>query len=209
MERALYTGDTPHRGDRIRFVATPIPGAYLVEIEPVSDARGYFARSFCRQEFEAMGFTANIVQCNVSRNLKRGTLRGMHFQAAPYAEAKYVSCIRGAIYDVIIDLRSDSPTYTCHFARELRAEDHSHLYIPEGCAHGFQTLEDGSEVFYQMMACYQPDAARGVRWDDPAFGIPWPIQNPFISEKDAKYPDFRSESGCHAGSLAREKGAVD
>ncbi|NYT04899.1 MAG: dTDP-4-keto-6-deoxy-D-glucose epimerase [Methanomicrobiales archaeon] len=174
----------------MRFVATPVPGAYLIEIEPVWDERGYFARSFCRDEFGALGLPGTIMQCNISRNAKRGTLRGMHYQAAPYAEAKYVSCIRGSIYDVIIDLRPDSPAFCDHFACELRAEDHSHLFIPEGCAHGFQALEDGSEVFYQMMACYHPGAARGVRWDDPAFAIPWPIPDPVMSPRDAGYPDF-------------------
>jgi dTDP-4-dehydrorhamnose 3,5-epimerase len=175
------------------FTATPLAGASLVELERREDERGFFARTWCRREFEAHGLDGGLVQCSLSRNRRRGTLRGMHWQAPPHGEAKLVRCTRGAIWDVIIDLRPDSPTYTKHFAAELTAETGRALYIPEGFAHGFLTLADDVDVFYQMSAFYEPSAARGVRWNDPAFGIAWPVVEPILHPRDASYPDFTPE----------------
>lgn len=174
----------------MKFVPTPLGGAFVIEPERVADERGFFARTFCRDEFGAHGLQQDFVQCNVSFNAKRGILRGMHFQLAPHAEVKLVRCTRGAIFDVIIDLRRDSPTYTRWFGVELDSENRQLLYIPAGFAHGFQTLADGSEVFYQMGAMYRADAGRGVRWNDPVFGIAWPLTDPVLSARDASYPDF-------------------
>jgi dTDP-4-dehydrorhamnose 3,5-epimerase len=156
----------------------------------LQDERGFFARSFSQDEFEAHGLKTHSVQCNVSYNHKKGTLRGMHYQAAPFAEAKLVRCTMGAVYDVIVDLRPDSLTFMQWIAAELSANNRRMFYIPEGLAHGFQTLEDGSEVFYQMTEVYHPECARGVRCDDPAFGIEWPLPVSVISAKDKTYPDF-------------------
>lgn len=172
----------------MKFVETALPGACVIEMEPIRDERGFFARSFCREEFAAHGLNPGLVQCSVSFNEKRGTLRGMHWQAKPHEEAKLVRCTLGAIYDVILDLRPDSPAFRHWIAVELSAENHRALYIPEGCAHGFQTLADNSEVFYQMSGFYHPGCARGVRWDDPAFGIEWPVAEPILSRKDRDYP---------------------
>ena len=169
------------------FTETKLKGAFVIEIEPIEDERGYFARSFCQKEFEKHGLNPCIAQCNISFNKKKGTLRGMHYQAEPYPEAKLVRCIMGSIYDVIIDLRIDSPTYCEWFAVELSADGSKMIYIPEGYAHGFQTLEDNTEVFYQMSEFYNPDVARGVRWDDPAFNIDWPLGDKIISVKDQTY----------------------
>jgi dTDP-4-dehydrorhamnose 3,5-epimerase len=173
------------------FKETKLKGAYIIELEPIKDERGFFARTFCQKEFTKYNLNSHIVQCNISFNKKRGTLRGMHYQVAPYEEAKLVSCIRGAIYDVIIDLRPDSPTYCQWFAVELSSEDYKMLYVPKGFAHGFQTLEDNTVVFYQMSEFYHPECARGARWDDKAFGIEWPISVKIISEKDLSYKDFK------------------
>ncbi len=169
------------------FTETRLKGAHIIDIERRCDDRGFFGRSFCQNEFASHGLKTAVAQCNVSFNTKKGTLRGMHFQLPPRAEAKLVRCTRGAIYDVIIDLRPESPTYCEWISVELTADNCRMLYIPEGWAHGFQTLENDSEVFYQMFEFYAPDQARGVRWDDPAFGITWPIPNPVISEKDRTY----------------------
>ena len=174
------------------FKQTDLKGAYIVELEAIEDKRGFFARSFCRKEFEKYGLTSNIVQCNISYNKKKGTLRGMHYQVKPHEEAKIVSCVKGSIYDVIIDLRPDSPSYYQWFAVELSAENYRMLYIPEGFAHGFQTLEDNTVVFYQMSKFYHPECAVGVRWDDPAFNIEWPDDERIISFKDLQYPDVSS-----------------
>jgi len=173
------------------FTETTLKGAFVIELEKHEDERGFFARTFCRKEFEAHGLNSNLVQCNISFNKKKGTLRGMHYQIAPYQEAKLVSCLRGAIYDVIIDLRADSPTYCQWFAVKLSAEDYNMLYVPEDFAHGFQTLEDDTVVFYQMSEFYHPECARGVRWDDRTFGIKWPLSNRIMSKKDLSYLDFR------------------
>ena len=173
------------------FTETTLKGAFVVELEKHEDERGFFARTFCRKEFEAHGLNPNLVQCNISYNTKKGTLRGMHYQVAPYQEAKLISCIRGAIYDVVIDLRAESPTYCQWFAVELSAKNYKMLYVPENFAHGFQTLEDNTVVFYQMSEFYHPECARGVGWDDPAFGIKWPLSNRVVSKRDLSYPDFR------------------
>lgn len=176
----------------MKFGSTPLPGAMVLDLERREDERGFFARSFCQREFEAQGLDPAVVQCNISFNRRRGTLRGMHWQAEPHGEAKLIRVTRGALWDVIVDLRPGSPTYSRWFGVELTAENHRALYIPAGFAHGFQTLVDDVEVFYQMSAFYVPDAQRGVRWDDPAFGIDWPIRPPFLSERDATYPDFQT-----------------
>ena len=175
----------------MKFIETKLKGTYIIELEPMEDERGFFARSFCQKEFKKHGLNPRIVQCNISFNKKRGTLRGMHYQVSPYEEAKLVSCIRGAIYDVIIDLRQDSPTYCQWFAVELTEENYKMLYIPKGFAHGFQTLEDNTVVFYQMSEFYYPECARGVRWDDSTFEIEWPLSEQVMSKKDLSYPDFR------------------
>lgn len=194
----------------MRFIETKLRGAYIIELELVEDERGFFARSFCVREFEKHGLNHNIVQCNISYNKNKGTIRGMHYQIKPHEEAKIVSCIKGTIYDVIIDLRPDSPTYCQWFAVELTAPSsplpahssetahsspltapHKMLYIPEGFAHGFQTLEDDTVVFYQMSEFYHPECARGVRFNDQAFNIKWPIQEVTISERDRSFQDFK------------------
>lgn len=174
----------------MRFTETPLAGAFVVEVEERRDERGFFARSYCALEFEAHGIAMPVAQCNVSFNHRRGTVRGMHFQIAPAAECKLVRCTRGAIQDVIVDLRQESPTRGRWFGVELSADNHRGLYIPDGFAHGFQTLTDDAEVFYQMSEFFSPDHARGVRWNDPAFGIMWPLEVTSISEKDQIYPDY-------------------
>ena len=176
----------------MRFTPTPLAGAVVVDIEARQDVRGLFARSFCRDEFVAAGLPAEFVQSSVSYNVRRGTLRGMHFQAAPHEEPKLVRCTRGAIHDVIVDLRRDSATHRRWFAVELSADSRRALYVPPGFAHGFQTLVDDTEILYQMAERYVADLARGVRWNDPAFAIEWPIANPFMSERDAAYPDYHA-----------------
>nr|WP_241697592.1 dTDP-4-dehydrorhamnose 3,5-epimerase [Mariprofundus sp. NF] len=156
----------------------------------MNDERGFFARSWCRDEFEEHGLNSNLVQCNISYNSSKGTLRGMHFQLPPHEEAKLVRCIRGAIYDVIVDLRPASPTYCQWQGVELNESNRSALYIPEGFAHGFLTLTDDAEVFYQMSSVFVPGSAAGIRWDDPTFAIHWPEQPQCLSDKDQTYPDF-------------------
>ena len=189
------------------FTETRLKGAYLIEPEILEDDRGFFARTFCQDEFKAHGLNPCIVQCNISFNKKKGTLRGMHYQAAPHEEAKLVRCTRGAIYDVIIDLRPQSPTFKQWLAVILTADapqpynlkplpstfnppPGSQLYIPEGFAHGFQTLEDDTEVFYQMSEFFHPECACGVRWDDSVFGVVWPDESHIISCQDGEYADF-------------------
>ena len=172
------------------FQPTKLQDAYLIAVEPVEDERGFFARLWCRQEFAAHGLDTKLVQCNLSFNKVRGTLRGMHYQLPPAAETKLVRCIRGAIYDVAIDLRPESPTYRQWTAVTLSAENHLAFYIPQGFAHGFQSLTDETEIFYQMSAVYAPDYARGLRWNDPAFGIDWPLPVTVMSAKDQGYSDF-------------------
>jgi dTDP-4-dehydrorhamnose 3,5-epimerase len=202
------------------FTGTKLKGAYIIDIEKLEDERGFFARSWCQKEFEAHGLNPHLVQCDISFNLKKGTLRGMHYQAAPYEEAKLVRCVRGSIYDVMVDLRPHSSTYCqwigvellgpdsqvpvhgsrlaadCSLAsgdRSLLTAHYRMLYLPEGFAHGFLTLEDSTEVFYQMSEFYVPNHARGFRWNDPGFGIEWPDKVKVISDRDAAYPDFSFE----------------
>lgn len=172
----------------MRFLPTEIEGAFLIELKPIHDERGFFARTFCRDEFAAHGLEVEIVQCNLSSNKLRGTLRGLHFQAEPVAEAKIVSCARGAIFDVIVDLRPESASYGRSFCTDLDAEQHRLLYAPKGCAHGFQTLAPDTMVAYQMTAAYRPEAAHGVRWNDPTLAIPWPLPEPILSPRDATLP---------------------
>jgi dTDP-4-dehydrorhamnose 3,5-epimerase len=172
------------------FTETKLPGAFVIEPEKHEDERGFFARSFCRPEFEAHGLNADVKQCNISFNKRKGTLRGMHFQASPFGEAKLVRCTAGSIHDVIVDLRRTSSGFKQHFGVELSARNRKMLYIPEEFAHGFQTLEDDTEVFYQMSQVYSAEHARGVRWDDPAFGIRWPEGERIMNERDRSYPDF-------------------
>lgn len=173
------------------FAEIQLNGAFLIELQRLEDERGFFARSWCKREFEQQGLYSELVQCNISFNRKRGTLRGMHYQEAPYEEIKLVRCTKGAIYDVIIDLRPDSQTFREWFSIELTDVNRKMLYIPEGFAHGFLTLKDNTEVIYQMSEFYAPGHTKGVRWNDPAFNIMWPIDVKVISEKDKKIPDFR------------------
>lgn len=175
------------------FHELEIPGAYLLEPERKEDKRGFFARTYCRRELEERGLDPTVVQCNISVNKERGTVRGMHWQAEPYPEVRLVRCTRGAVHDVILDLRPESPTFKEHYAVELDDENRLSLYIPAGCAHGFQTLADGAEVFYQMSEFYYPELARGVRWNDPAFKITWPLEVSVISDKDLSFPDFEEK----------------
>lgn len=174
----------------MNFCDTKLPGVFEIRVDPRHDERGFFARSWCKKEFEEHGLNPTLVQCNVSFNARAGTLRGLHYQAPPYPEAKLVRCTRGTIYDVVVDLRPDSPTFKRWIGVELTYRDRNMVYVPEGCAHGFVTLEDESEVFYQMSEFYHPDLARGVRWDDPAFGIEWPVAATQMSERDRDYPNF-------------------
>jgi dTDP-4-dehydrorhamnose 3,5-epimerase len=176
----------------MRFTALPLPGAVLVRLEPHRDERGFFARSFCEQEFAAAGLPTAWPQMNISFNARAGTVRGMHFQHPPHEEPKLVRCVRGAIQDVIIDLRPGSATLGQHVSARLDADNGDALYVPPGFAHGFQTLADDTEVLYLMGAMFEPAAQDGVRWDDPAFGIAWPLPVAAISERDRAYPDFRS-----------------
>jgi dTDP-4-dehydrorhamnose 3,5-epimerase len=175
------------------FHETRLKGAYEIELELHRDERGSFGRTYCWREFEAHGLNPRLVQCNVSCNRARGTLRGMHYQEAPHQEAKLIRCTRGAVYDVIIDLRPESPTFRGWIAVELSGQPgrpSGMLYVPAGFAHGFQTLEDDTEVFYQMSEFYAPEAAQGFRWNDPAFAVEWPEPVRVISDRDRRYPDF-------------------
>jgi len=169
------------------FLETPIKGAYVIELEKHEDERGFFARSWCTEEFATKGLDTRLVQCNISSNKKKGTLRGLHYQLPPQAETKLVRCIKGALYDVIVDLRADSPTFLKWFGVDLTAGNYRMLYIPQRFAHGFQTLEDGTEIFYQMSEFYAPAAARGLRWNDPRLAIAWPEADRTISKKDMEY----------------------
>lgn len=176
----------------MKFTEMALPGAWLIDIEPVKDERGFFARTWCQREFAEHGLVASLVQCGMSYNKTKGTLRGMHYQTEPHAEAKLIRCTLGVIYDVIVDLRSSSATYKKYAGVELSAENRRMLYVPPGIAHGFLTLTDGCEVLYQMSEFHQPDQARGVRWNDPAFAIRWPDDVRVVSERDRHYPDFSS-----------------
>jgi len=176
----------------MKLEPTPLPGAYVVRLERIEDERGWFARTYDPEPLREAGIDPTNVQCSVSFNARAGTLRGMHFQEAPHAEDKLVRCTRGAVYDVIVDLRPESPSYCRWFAVELTPDNSLELLVPKGFAHGFQTLADATEVHYQMSYPFVPGAGRGVRWDDPAFGIEWrPAERLVMSERDASYPDFR------------------
>ena len=172
------------------FTETPLRGAYLIDLEKHGDDRGFFARTFCEKEFSTHGLATRFVQASTSFSADKGTLRGMHYQLAPWAETKLVRCTGGALYDVILDLREGSPTFGQSFGAELTAENRRMMYVPKGFAHGFITLADGTEVSYLIDEFYAPDHGRGVRWDDPRFAIWWPAQPAVISEKDRRYPDF-------------------
>ena len=186
MNHTAITHTTMH------FTPTPLDGAWLVDLEPVSDERGFFARTWCAREFESRGLVARIAQCSVSFNRRAGTLRGMHFQTPAHEETKVVRCTRGAAHDVIIDLRPGSATLGRWFAAELTAANHRGLYVPAGFAHGFQTLVDDTEIVYQISEFHEPSSARGVRWDDPAFAIAWPsAASRTISPRDLGFADFQ------------------
>lgn len=174
----------------MKFTQTKLPGVFIVDIEPASDERGFFARSWCKDQFKEHGLNTNLSQCGISFNHKKGTLRGMHYQAEPHGEVKLVRCTRGTIFDVAVDLRQNSPTFKQWVGVVLSAENHRMLYIPEGLAHGLLTLEPNTEIFYQISTPYVPESARGVRWDDPAFKINWPENPSLIADRDAGYPDF-------------------
>ncbi len=176
----------------MKFTETSLPGAFLIDVEPIYDERGFFARTWCRREFEAHGLVTALAQCSLSFNRFKGTLRGMHYQAPPNDEAKIMTCRAGAVFDVIIDLRADSPTFKRWLGVELTAADRRMLYAPPGFAHGFLTLEDDTEIAYQISAFYAPEGGRGIRWNDPAFGIQWPGPVRVISPRDQRYPDFAS-----------------
>lgn len=172
----------------MRFTETSLPGAFIIDLEQRADPRGFFARSFCAAEFEAHGLKPAVVQCNLSFNHRRGTLRGMHFQVAPALEAKLVRCTRGAVHDVIVDMRPTSPTYMQHIGVELSAENRRALYVPEMFAHGYQSLTDDAEVTYQVSTTYTPECERGLRYDDPALAIAWPLPVSVMSDKDRSWP---------------------
>jgi dTDP-4-dehydrorhamnose 3,5-epimerase len=174
----------------MRFVATPIEGAFIIELELIEDERGFFSRTYCRDEFEMHGLEPDLVQCSISQNKQRGTVRGMHYQNEPHAEAKLVRCTQGAIYDAIVDIRQKSATYKRWFGVELTAENHRALYIPKGVAHGFQTLSDNTEVLYQMSEFFHPECSFGFCWNDASFQVAWPEPVRVISKRDMSYPTF-------------------
>ncbi|WP_020592690.1 dTDP-4-dehydrorhamnose 3,5-epimerase family protein [Kiloniella laminariae] len=174
----------------MKFLSTDIKGLFLCELEPISDERGFFSRAFCGKEFSEKATDFTVSQINLSGNVNRGTLRGLHYQGVPVPDPKVVRCIRGAVWDVVVDLRQNSPSYLKWIGAELTADNRKAFVIPGGCAHGFLTLEDNSELLYLMGADFVPELARGQRWDDPAFGIEWPEKPLVISERDANYPDY-------------------
>ena len=186
----------------MRFEETRLRGAWVIEPVPAYDDRGFFARTFCAREYAEHGLVASFVQNSTSHSVARGTLRGMHFQRAPHGEVKVVSCLQGAIWDVIIDLRQDSPTYRQWLGVELTGQNRRQLYVPEGFAHGFQTLSDNAEAGYLISAFYAPQAASGVRYDDPAFGIEWPLRVNSISDRDRTWPDFTDDAVAPASPAA-------
>ncbi|MDH3599760.1 MAG: dTDP-4-dehydrorhamnose 3,5-epimerase [Candidatus Tectomicrobia bacterium] len=178
----------------MHFSPTALPDAYIIDLQPHQDERGFFARAWCQQEFAKYGLSTQLAQCNMALSHRAGTLRGMHYQISPHEESKLVRCTKGALYDVIIDLRLHSVTYLQWIGVELTANNYRMLYVPEGFAHGYQTLCDETEVFYQVSQCYQPGAEQAVRWNDPAFSIEWPETNDrTMSDKDRNWPDFSSQ----------------
>lgn len=176
----------------MKFKESQVAGAFIVDIEPLGDDRGFFSRAWCAREFQQHNLSVELVQANISYNRHKGTLRGLHYQSAPHEESKLVRCTRGSIYDVVVDLRQYSPSYLKWVGVELCAENRRMLYVPQGCAHGFITLEDDTEVFYQVSAFYTPEAEDGARYDDPSFDIEWPVPVSVISEKDANWPTYKS-----------------
>ena len=174
----------------MRFTELQLKGAFLIEIDRIEDERGFFARSYCRDEFSTHSLAFSFAQCNISFNTRKNTLRGLHYQAEPSSEDKLIRCTRGAIYDVIVDLRPGSPTYRQWVSTELTAENGAMIYAPKMFAHGFKTLCDDTEVFYQMSECYDQTAAQGVRWNDPSLSIRWPPGDPILSDRDRNYPDL-------------------
>lgn len=190
MGSALRGGNPGNKGLRLIFTETPLSGAYCIDPEQHTDFRGFFARTWSVEEFAAHGLDARVSHNSIAFNHKRGTLRGIHYQLPPFAEAKLVRCTLGAIYDVIIDLRRDSPTFLRHFGVELTHKNRRALYVPAGFAHGCQCLVDDTEITYVITEQFSPAHARGVRWNDPAFGITWPIPDPIILDRDAAWPDF-------------------
>jgi len=176
------------------FEKTDFEGVYIIEIEKQIDERGFFARSWDKNDFEENGLNSKLTQCNISLNNKKGTLRGMHYQIKPYQETKLIRCTQGRLFDVIIDLRIDSKSFKKWLNIELNEENYKMLYVPEGFAHGFQTLEDNTEIFYQMTQNYMPNFANGIRWNDPMFNINWPIKEPILSEKDQRFTDFNQKN---------------
>ena len=174
----------------MKFTETKIHGVFVIELEKHEDDRGWFARAWCCEEFTAHGLPTDLAQTNLSHNAQRGTVRGMHFQTAPHAEAKLVRCVAGGVHDIALDLRPESPTFKQFVATELSADNGRAVFLPEGIAHGFQTLTDDATLFYQMGAPYAPEFARGVRWDDATFQIEWPIAEAIVCERDAAFPDF-------------------
>lgn len=178
------------------FTETKLKGVFIIEPERREDERGFFARAFCREEFRSHGLKTEFLQCSISYNKMKGTLRGMHYQASPHEEAKLVRCTRGAIYDVALDLRPGSATLRQWAATGLSADNRRMFYVPEGCAHGFQTLEDDTEIFYQISTPFHPESSRGVRWNDPAFAIDWPLPNPILSVRDSGLPEVSAGGGA-------------
>jgi len=191
----------------MKVIATWLGGAFIIEPERHEDDRGFFARTWCQREFESHGLESRLVQCSESLSRKKGTLRGMHYQAFPHEETKLVRCTSGSIYDVIIDLRPHSPTFRLFLAVVLTAEDRRALYFPKGFAHGFQTLEDNTVVSYQMSEFHCSGCARGVRWNDPAFGLSWPQAERTMAERDATYPDFTLAALTAPSACANEQSA--
>lgn len=179
----------------MQFTDVGLDGAYLIELEPIADARGFFARAFCANEFREVGLDPAVAQCNISTNHRKGTLRGMHYQRPPATENKLVRCTRGAIWDAIIDMRPDSPTFGRSYGVELSADNRKALYVPEMFAHGYLTLTDDAEIHYMVTEFYSPGNEAGLRYDDPAFGIEWPIAAEVISEKDAAWPLWETREG--------------
>lgn len=180
----------------MKFIETGLKDAWVLEPEPIEDDRGFFARAFCARELEEHGLDPTVAQCNISTNHRRGTLRGMHYQVPPATETKLIRCTKGTIYDAIIDLRPDSPTYREHFCIELSAENRKQLFVPGMFAHGYLTLTDETEVFYMVSEFYTPGLERGLRWDDPAFGIAWPLEPTLMSEKDAAWAPWTPDEGA-------------
>jgi dTDP-4-dehydrorhamnose 3,5-epimerase len=181
----------------MKFVSTPLESVYVIELDRLQDERGFFARTCCQREFQSHHIRFNIVQSSISHSINKGIIRGLHFQISPCAEAKVVSCIRGSLFDVVVDLRKDSKSFKRSFSVELNESNRRQIYIPEGCAHGFQVLSDSTDVLYFMSAFFSPDHARGIRFDDPELSIPWPLEERKVSKRDAELPMMASFLSSH------------